>query len=433
MLVGIIAFISCRHEINEVSDERMQDNAMVLWGLVKNNLNGKNLSKIDTIEYRGAEGAAVENEGEQEFADSRMFRIWSGKRIIMKSDTAFPPQIERQPLGFHDLTYHHDQWRVYTTSLGQGAMVIEIGEKQALRNELVDAILVDLFIPLLAIVPLIMAALWLGIRRGMLPIKYLVQQIRERNPDDLTMIDADRLPSDLLPLGNSINRLFDKLIESISAERRFTDHAAHQLRTPLAGERLLIQTLKTIENKRDRAQVLADLEATNDRASGLVQKLLTMARLSHQRLQLKPILLYEAVAKELASLGPIADKKSVELSLDGDVHASAHVDETMLSLILHNLIENAVKYAPAHSKVEVRVFSTPDRSGFEVRDCGPGIVPEERERVFNRFYRGEDNPEEGAGLGLAIVSECLVRLNGQISLDAPAEGKGLNVVVWFSQ
>ena len=213
-----------------------------------------------------------------------------------------------------------------------------------------------LFLPLLVFVPLIGLGLWYGIRRGLGSMQTLVRQIYTRSPDDLSPIMTGDLPKDLMPFSKSINRLFEKLSKSISAERMFADHAAHQLRTPLAGSRLLIQMLSSADSAEERQVLIADLKESNLRASELVNKLLVAARVRHQPMTLQRVALYHVVARVIAEMGLLAAQKSLALSLDGSENAQVVADETLLALAVANVIENAVKYTPNEGNIAVSII-----------------------------------------------------------------------------
>jgi two-component system sensor histidine kinase QseC len=426
-IIGGLAFYSCQHEINHVYDTQLINNANVLWTLVYDELkeqeeaDGKRVEMPDDED----EDLSAESADVNDYGDARMYRIWKADAIVMQSDTALPKEIPRQPDGFSNVSYNGDIWRTYTMRLPHMDMELEVGEKMALRNALVGHILVDLFLPLLVLVPLIGAALWLGITSGLDVTRAMVRQIQSRSPDDLSPIEAGALPRDLAPIGSSINKLFSKLSQSLNSERRFSDHAAHQLRTPLAGSKLLIQMLGTADSDAEREQIIADLADSNERASQLVGKLLVAARVSHQPMTLREVRLYDAVAIVIADMGPVAAHKQITISLDGAEDAQVRADDTLLSLMISNLLENAIKYTPVGGFIAIEITDGDDDWLLSMRDNGPGISDAEKALVFQRFYRIETPEVEGAGLGLAIVADIVERLGGTIGLRTPADGLGL--------
>jgi two-component system sensor histidine kinase QseC len=289
--------------------------------------------------------------------------------------------------------------------------------------------MLNLFFPLLVLVPVVGLLVWYSINNGLRPIHGLVRQIRSRSPDDLSVIPLDRLPRDLYPLGMSVNQLLNKLERSLTAERRFADHAAHQLRTPQAGSKLLLQMLRDADSETERSAILADLMASNDKATRLIEQMLRAARVSHQPIRLKAVRLYEVTASVIAELGAIITLRRHDVSLEGAESAEVKADEPLLRLLIANLIDNAIKYTPAGGKIKVSILPEDGAWSVSVTDSGPGIAPQHREAVFQRFYRVNTPEVEGAGLGLAIVSDIVERLSANIALSVPPSGVGLSVKV----
>ena len=425
--MAVIAFFSCRREIDYVRDVQMANDGKVLWSLAADELADEDYESLREIEYGTDASDMPLWDGEaDDFGSARVFRIWDGDRILMRSENALSPQLPRQEPGFKTITYQGVAWRIYTMRVGDGNIALDIGEKQSLRDALVWNILLDVFLPLLVAIPIIGLGLWMGIRKGIRPVQALVRQIQSRHTDDLTELEAPALPKELRPLGFSINALLGKLRQSLSAERRFADHAAHQLRTPLAGSRLLIQMLGEADSEAERQAILTDLAESNQRASELVRKLLLAARVSHQPIALREMPVYPVAARALAELAPIAQEKDIALQLGGEADAQVLADETLLSLMLSNIVDNAIKYTPAGGRVELHVAADGDGCRITVSDTGPGIAEHWRDQVFQRFYRLEETVE-GTGLGLSIVAEVVKRFNGQIMLSTPHHGAGLLV------
>ena len=298
---------------------------------------------------------------------------------------------------------------------------------------LVSNIILNLFFPLLVLVPVVGLVVWYGINHGLRPIHGLVRQIRSRSPDDLSVIAMDEFPRDLLPLGRSLNQLLNKLDRSLTAERRFADHAAHQLRTPHAGLKLLLQMLAKVDSDGERETIVADLVASNDKATHLIEQMLQAARVSHQPIQLQAVPLYDVTASVIAEFGAIITEKQHEVSLEGEESAEVNADEPLLRLLIGNLIDNAIKYTPAGGKIKVSITPRAGTWSLSITDSGPGIPAQYREAVFRRFYRVDAPQVDGAGLGLAIVSDIVERLSANIALNAPPSGAGLSVAVTLPQ
>lgn len=430
-LIGALAFYSADKEIQTVYDAQLISNANVLWILVSDELNeAENTSpkKVDDIDLTVG-GQLALNEHADDYAESRMFRVWKADKITMYSETALPSTVPRQKGGFSTLEFEGDEWRVYTLPIPSTSVSIEVAEKVELRDTLVANILWNLAWPLLLLVPVIGVMIWFGIGSGLGAIRNLVSQIRSRTPDDLSPVDTSILPKDLLPLGLSLNQLFTKLEHSFTAEKRFTDHAAHQLRTPQATIKLQLQMLAQATSEKEKKEILGELMLSNERAGKLINMLLTSARLSYQQVNLQPLAAYPAIAAVMAYVGVIAKEKNIEMELSGAEDARVLVDEILFKLMMANLIENAIKYTPSGGSIKVNIEPQNDTCKISVTDTGCGIPEEERALVFERFYRVSTPVAEGSGIGLAIVAEIIEKFSGSIKLKTPATGTGLLVEI----
>lgn len=431
LAIGWLAFHSATQQIRKVYDAQLINNANIVWVLVEQELSQsgpgafRRIRKIDL----SINSQPTLNKSISEYAESRMFRVWKGNRLAMVSDEAFPATEHAMEPGFSNVTYAGEPWRIYALRIPNTTFLIEAGEKIQLRRELVKDILYDLFMPLLSLLPVIAFFLWAGITSALKTLRALIVQISRRSPEDLSHISLDRLPVDFVPLGVSINQLLTKLAESFAAEKRFADHAAHQLRTPLATIKLQLQLLEQVKKPAEQAAILMDLKHSTERASKLVTQLLTAARVSHQPIATAQVELYPLVARLIAEIGPLVASKHLDVALDAAPDVVALADETLLTLMLSNIIENAVKYTPDHGVIRVMLVSDTKYARCIITDSGPGISEPERARVFTRFYRVDTPHVAGTGLGLAIAAEVVARLNGSIALGENPSGKGLMVEI----
>ncbi len=429
--IGGLAFHSATREINTMYDAQLIDNANVLWMLLQDEFEEAGATtpkQIEDIDFSMGDQIEV-NDRAEDYADARMFRSWKSGKLALFSSNAFPETIPQAAIGFSNVVYNNELWRIYALPITNTSIVIEVGEKVFIRNTLVTHILLNLFFPLLALIPIICALIWFGIRSGLNTIHLLVQQISSRSADDLSAIPVEKQPLDLSPLSTSINSLLEKLDHSLSAERRFADHAAHQLRTPQATVKLLLQMLLRADTEEERQVIISDLVTTNEKATQLIEHLLNSSRVSHQPIKLQPIPLYQAVAGTIAEMSLLITQRQIDFTLEGDETALVMADKNLLHLLTINLIENAVKFTPMGGAVTVAVTPSGPMWLLSISDTGPGIPEAKRQAVFQRFYRVDTPSVEGTGLGLSIVSEIIARLHGRIQLKTPATGHGLLVEV----
>ncbi|KQO75052.1 HAMP domain-containing sensor histidine kinase [Rhizobium sp. Leaf262] len=433
--IGAFAFDSATREIDNIYDAQMINDANVMWGLLRHRLEDparQGPHKMGDIDF-SMDNQLAFNEDADDYADAHMFRAWVDGHIAVYSSTAFLSDVPPRPVGFSDFSYKGEAWRIYSLRIPDTAIVLEVGQKDTLRATLVANILLNLFFPLLVILPIIAALIWLGINSSLSTIHDLVRQIRTRSPDDLSAIPTGALSRDLLPLGRSINQLLVKLGNSLTLERRFSDLAAHQLRTPQASVKLLLQMLRNADDEAERQQLISSLVESNDRASHLIEQLLRLARVSHHPLRVEKVALYHMTASVLAEFGALINSRNLDVSLEGEEDIEVETDGASVRTIIVNLIDNAVKYSVVGGRVAVVVSSDGDACLLSISDTGPGIAPEERSSVFQRFYRVDTLQTEGSGLGLAIVADIAERLSIKIDMGTPEWGAGLKVYLHIPQ
>ena len=431
LVVGLLAFFTAQRRINEVYDGQLIIGANVLRALMSDEL--KEAAAAGGAGELTVDSDILSPEDRQAFdsyADWRMFRIWLGKKVVLRSDTG--PATTPLPAqnGFIEVKGRQDTWRVYTLHVAAENVTVQIGERTDIRLVLVQGIALGLALPLLLLIPTAGVLIWLSLSDGLRALRTLIAEIGRRTMRDLSPLPLDPWPRDLHPLVRSINQLFERIDRSLQNERRFLDDAAHQLRTPLAAVKLQAQLIAGEADPAERQAMSTQLVDSVDRASAMTDSLLTLARLEARRRadEAGGDLRAETVAA-LADLAPLAARRDVELSFDGKGSYRGG-DPVLLRLIATNLVENAIDHAPAGSEVAVRLSTDQGKRRLMVTDAGPGIPPAERPRVLERFYRGPGASPQGSGLGLSIVGEALRLLGGKLELRDRADGvRGLCVVV----
>ncbi|MFK0332781.1 ATP-binding protein [Rhizobium sp. NPDC090275] len=429
-IIGFFAYRSATREIDNIYDAQLINDANVLWSLMKHPLTrptSRPTVQVPDLDFNMDNQLAL-NEDADDYADAHSFRAWRGAALAFASSNAFPAEVTRFAAGFSDITFHGELWRIYSLSIPNTEVTIEVAEKINLRQGLVDNILLNLAFPLLVLVPVIAIIIWLAINNGLASIRGLVSQIRTRTPDDLSMIATRALPRDLTPLVHSLNNLLRKLGRSLTMERRFSDLAAHQLRTPQAGIKLLLQLLDRADTDEERRALLRDLVISNERAMHLIEQLLRLARVSHQPLQLEALELPEIAASAISDFGAVISSRRFDVSLErGEAKAMVLTDCALLHVVIDNLLDNAIKYSPDATRIEVRIEQS--RRGWVlcIMDSGPGIPAEKHDAAFQRFNRLGADSGEGSGLGLPIVADIGSRLEIGIKLGTPTWGYGLRV------
>lgn len=433
LAIGLIAYVSAQRRIGEVYDGQLIIGANVLRALMAEELHapaggarGESLEVDDAPLLSREDRRAFDN-----YAEWRMFRVWRGGQLVLRSDTGpamtAPPAVE----GFSTLHDRKWRWRIYTLKVAHSDVTVQVGERTDIRLVLVRGIVLGLAIPLLALIPTGAVLIWLSLNQGLGGLRVLIDQIGQRTLRDLSPLSLDQWPRDLHPLVRSINLLLERINQARRQERQFLDNAAHQLRTPLAAVKLQAQMIARETEPAERESLTRALIEGVDRASAMTDQLLTLARLEAQLEVGQGGDLRRETVAAIADLAAFATRRGVELDFDGMADAPPS-DPVLLRLIAANLIENAILHAPWGSEVRVRLGRTHDTPYLEVVDSGPGIAPDERDKVVRRFYRGAAATTPGSGLGLSIVTEAARLLGGQLVLDDRADGvSGLRARVEF--
>jgi len=333
--------------------------------------------------------------------------------------------------GYSTVSHEGRDWRVYT--LVQGSHALQVAQAQDEREAIATQTALRTLVPFLALIPFFGVLIWVGVGRGLLPLDAMSRAVAKRRPDALAPLAGSGLPDELRPLAASLNGLLERLSEALAAQRRFTADAAHELRTPLAALKLQLDLARRASEPAALGAALDDLEAGVARTSHVVEQLMTLARVEPEAMAQRAAECdLVAIAKDaIVARAALAADKAIDLGLAEAAPARVRGDPASLAILLSNLIDNALRYTPPGGRIDVAVERDASGASLVVSDTGPGIPAAERERVFDRFYRGEVNEESGSGLGLSIVKRIADAHGATITLDAPPEGSGLVVRVRF--
>jgi two-component system sensor histidine kinase QseC len=269
---------------------------------------------------------------------------------------------------------------------------------------------------------------------GLRPVTKLARDLEQREATTLHALPAADLPVELQPLANSANALLRRLEASFMRERRFSADVAHELRTPIAALRIQVENLGFATSV--PAEAIAKLESGIERMSHLVEQILTLNRVAPDQYmgRFEPIALAAAVRRCIVEHSDALEQRSLEIELLGS-EVTVQGDAYALDSLIGNLIGNAIKYTPAGGHIRVQTAADKDSVVLEVIDSGTGIPPEQRERVFDRFYRGGGDRHvagaPGCGIGLSIVKQVADLHKARIELRDSVFASGLMVRVLF--
>ncbi len=339
--------------------------------------------------------------------------------------------------GFSRPAVGTEQWVVYTHVQRQG--IVQAAQRVASRMAIAAGSAAKL-VPVMVVLMVAAGGLLVyGLRRGLRPLDVAAAGVSARDADALDPIATADVPREILPLVSAINGLIARLSAALASQRRFVADAAHELRTPIAALRLQLQWLQRSGDSDTRDEALRDLEGGIARSQRLVEQLLRFARAEPdgQALTLAPVDLAEVARSTVGRFSLKAAHAGIDLGAQAPGANVIQGDEQQLTVLLDNLIENALRYTLAGGAVDVAVLVEDGRTQLRVTDDGPGIPIDEREQVFERFHRGQSAQAQsrdggGSGLGLAIVRAIAERHAARVSLRTAPSGRGLEVRVEFT-
>ena len=283
---------------------------------------------------------------------------------------------------------------------------------------------------LLLAMPFVLVPVWLSVRNGLKPLQQLASRIARRNTDDLQPVGFNARHRELKPLEQSLDTLLARMRQKVERERAFVQDAAHEIRTPLAVITAQAHVMARSQIEEERTQAQAHMEQAIARTSHLAQQLLDLAALDEaQRPAPRDLDVAQWLRAALAQAVPQAMARQIELSLDAPDTLPTRLDLPALESIVHNLIDNAVRYTTAGGNVAVGLRQDGALLHLVVQDDGPGIPFTERSRVFERFYRGLGHAANGSGLGLAIVRQAALRMGGKVQIGEGLNGQGVGFFV----
>lgn len=363
-------------------------------------------------------------------AREMIIQIWRADGVMLyrsPQGRLLPPQTA---IGFSDTVAGGEPYRIY--ALRTATQVVQVAQQTEARGRMAGQLALRAVVPVALLAPVLMLIVWWVVGRAIGPIERVRRQVAARRPDDLAPLPTAGLPAEVRPLVGEMNGLLTRLSAAWDALTHFTADAAHELRSPLAALRLQAQSLQRAPDDATRAIASERLLAGIDRATRMVEQLLALARQegAGEGAELVSLDLTALARNALAEAEPEAARHAIALTLDAPTaHVVLRADEAALAVLLRNLLGNALRHTPAGGQVRVGVREEASVIDLTVEDSGPGIAPDERARVQDRFYRVPGTPGHGSGLGLAIVRAIAERHGAALTLDASPTLGGLRVML----
>lgn len=428
-ITWICASLLALHQIRKNVDE-LFDTQQMLFAKRLTALNISDLT-VKTPQLPRSKKIVRHNRGDLD-DDALAFAIFTtdGKMVLNDGDNGPDLQYHYQQDGFSNGTLQgdKDRWRLVWLTTPEGKYRVVVGQEWDYRQDMAIDIVKAQILPWVVALPImVLLLIWL-VTRELAPLKRLAKRLHQRQPEDETPLPLTSIPSEVKPLVEALNSLFARTGDMLVRERRFTADAAHELRSPLAALKVQTEVAQLAQDDPEmREHALSNLTEGIDRATRLVDQLLTLSRLDSLS-GLDDV--QEVALQDLLQTGVMdnyhkARANGVELMLEiRQTPPLRRAQPLLLALLVRNLLDNAIRYSPRGSSVKI----TLEAHAFSVEDNGPGISPEYLQRVGERFFRPPGQEKTGSGLGLSIVQRIAV-LHGMTTHFSHGESGGFRVEV----
>lgn len=387
------------------------------------------------------------------YAALEMLETRSQDRIFYKVSCLDPPSVvtgyddlpapPSAPQGeapvFHDAVYNGEPVRlvalrrqVYDATI-RGPLLIQVGETMGAREALSKRVLIDASVMQLTLIAVAALLIALGVQRGLLPLRRIRDEIKGRDKADLTPIATQAVPREVIPLIEAINLHTHRQRQLNAVHRQFIADASHQLKTPLTVLKAQAAQALAQHDPQVTRHIIQEIHDSTDSTSRVIKQLLALARSEPGHVVADEVVdLVELARQASFDLLPQALGKRIDLGFDGSAPVAIEGQALLLRELVSNLVDNAIRYTPGNGRIDVTVQrGAAGSASIVVEDNGPGIPPEERAKVFDRFYRLRGSPADGCGLGLAIVRQIANRHGAAVELGQAVSGTGLRVTVQF--
>lgn len=437
LISGGLSYVGAQYYVNQVFDRVLIDTL--------DGISSRILIKDQRIVFDFPE--AAQKIFEWDIDDAAYFRIESLKKGHVAGQTDLEPSlgpIAAQPgaASIRDSVYRQRRIRVALKTLtlagASDQIRVIVAETTISRDRMIQEIAFTVLVAELLLIGLAVLVVWLSMRRAIAPISEAARDLEKRTHHTQELLDDSQVPQEIRPLTAALNDLLTRLQQALTLQRQFVADAAHQLRTPLTALKLHLENAQSTNKTTEVAAMLDQIQIASDRATRLAQQLLTLAESEEQLLRGdRSLMNLRSLLNETVQLWqPQAERKSISIALsfdpqDQEITLLGYPD--LLIQVVNNLIDNALRYCPAGSRLHLHALQSEQSIQISVEDNGPGIPAAERPLVIRRFYRGDQSPNvqpeqaAGSGLGLAIAFEIMTRLGGRFEITDPASGRGTRI------
>lgn len=307
-----------------------------------------------------------------------------------------------------------------------------IGESVEDRGHVIGNPVEGTFVPFLFILATVILAILITAYFSLRPLRQAAELISNRRPRNLTPINVSQQFKEIRPIFKELNQLMARIDTANIREKQFMADAAHELRTPIAAVIAQLHLLSLVDDQQEREEIIDDMKQSLDRAAALSHQLIDLARLECDDFPLKieTLDIYNVIGNAIAQRVPYAITKNIELSLNEGQSLTLKTDKQALLSIFNNLLDNAIKYCPKGSQVEITIENKyAEGVNVIVRDNGPGVAKEHINALFSRFYRVPGSNETGSGLGLSIALNLANKIQASLIVTEGINNKGIGFII----
>ncbi|MGV7210766.1 ATP-binding protein [Oxalobacteraceae bacterium A2-2] len=403
---GALMYQSLLEETNELADLQLRQ-----------------LAVAAPNEFGANTGLPSEGDPEEEF----VLQMWNADGSLAYVSPGWTPIPRFNLQGMTTMEYDDEAWRMYGAA--RNGRYIQVAQPMAERDKLARRMALRAGIPVLGGVLVFGLLVLLVVSRALRPLHRLAQAVTGQSPQALAPIADSGMPPELRPVVQALNALMGRFEAALAAQRTFVADAAHELRSPLTALRLQLQLLARAPDQEARLAALDKMHDRLERASHLVQQLLTLAR--HEagvtRQAIAPVSLQLLLEQVVSDHSDLADSRDIDLGVLACAPVVLQADGEALRVLLNNLVDNALRYTQRGGRVDLQAELADGGAVLRVMDNGPGVAPEHRERLFDRFYRPV-NDGRGCGLGLSIVRNIADAHGARVTLEDNAPGLRVSII-----
>ncbi|ACD30250.1 sensor histidine kinase [Francisella tularensis] len=322
-------------------------------------------------------------------------------------------------------------WYTYTLKTDNGNL-ITVFANDTIKDKISRQIIFKFALLLASTYIVLIGFIYYILKTALHPLERINKRVAKINPRKNEKLNEDVIPYEIKSIVDQINLLIEKFHETLEREKRFSGDAAHELKTPIAGVKTLVEIALASDDIDEIKQKLERIKSSTNRYSHIIDQLLTLSRIqpNEQVTFGKKLMINKVLESFIAENAIKAIEKNIEIVFyPSQQHLYCYSNDYLLGILFKNLISNAIKYTPNGGLIEISSYQEENNIVVEIKDNGIGVPQENIERIFDRFYRETGTDEEGSGLGLAIVAEIVRLHNGKIFAQNNINQKGLTITV----